>query len=96
MANLVIFSDLELSCWDQMLECCNGRGRFLLEAIFWWLIISLPINFVSILYAIQAPTYVHSDEATYHYGYGYNSIYEANITDEGIKVMHFKILKLTF
>ena len=72
--------NLEASCWEQMMECCNGRGRFLLEAVLWWLFISLPINFVSILFAVQAPTYVHSDEDTYHYGYGYNSIYEANIS----------------
>ena len=69
-----------MSCWEHMMECCNGRGRFLLEAILWWIFICLPINFVSIIFAVQAPTYVHSDEDTYHYGYGYNSIYEANLS----------------
>ena len=85
-----------MSCWEHMMECCNGRGRFLLEAILWWIFISLPINFVSILFAVQAPTYVHSDEDTYHYGYGYNSIYEANIStsSQGNSIMYLTVLKI--
>ena len=49
------------SSWEMVMECCNNRGRFLIEAILWWLVISLPINLASILFSIQAPSYVHSD-----------------------------------
>ena len=43
------------------MECYNNRGRFLIEAILWWLIIALPINLASIFFSIQAPAYIHTD-----------------------------------
>ena len=63
-----------------LIDYWNGRGRFLVEAVVWWLVISLPINMVSILFAAQAPEYVHSDEDTYYVGYGYNSIANSNVS----------------
>ena len=63
--SLFFFSDssgsTSKSSWELVMECCNNRGRFLIEAILWWLVISLPINLASILFSIQAPSYVHSD-----------------------------------
>ena len=49
------------SGWEVIMECYNNRGRFLIEAILWWLIIALPINLASIFFSIQAPAYIHTD-----------------------------------
>jgi hypothetical protein len=61
-----------------LIDYLSGGGRFLAESVIWWVVICLPINIVSILFAFQAPKYIHSDEDTYYYGYGYNSIFNAN------------------
>ena len=77
-----------------MMECCNGGGRFIIEAITWWLLITLPINLVSIYYAIEAPPYIHPDiDEAYH-----NSINETNITlfDEGKQDRYVKFFANTF
>jgi hypothetical protein len=42
------------------MECYKNRGRFLIEAILWWLIIALPINLASIFFSIQAKLYIPS------------------------------------
>ena len=59
----------------------NEGGTILAEAIVWSLIICVPINVVSITFAMQAPSYIHPDKESFDYGYGYNSIYTANETD---------------
>ena len=64
-----------------LVDSWKGRGRYLLEAIIWWLVITLPINTVSIWYGTQAPPYTHGDVNTYYVGYGYNSLANANQTD---------------
>ena len=64
-----------------LVDSWKGRGRYLLEAIIWWLVITLPINTVSIWYGTQAPPYIHGDVNTYYVGYGYNSLANANQTD---------------
>ena len=52
------------------MECYKNRGRFLIEAILWWLIIALPINLASIFFSIQAPAYIHTD----HINNGTNNV----------------------
>ena len=54
-------SSVSQSSWDTIMECYKNRGRFLIEAILWWLIIALPINLASIFFSIQAPAYIHTD-----------------------------------
>ena len=58
------------SGWEVIMECYNNRGRFLIEAIVWWLIIALPINLASIFFSIQAPAYIHTD----HINNGTNNV----------------------
>ena len=65
------------------MECYNNRGRFLIEAILWWLIIALPINLASIFFSIQAPAYIHTD----HINNGTNDFN----TSLGIMISYSKI-----
>ena len=75
MTKLLFFcSDSSVSStqsgWEVIMECYNNRGRFLIEAILWWLIIALPINLASIFFSIQAPAYIHTD----HINNGTNNV----------------------
>ena len=63
-------SSVSQSSWDTIMECYKNRGRFLIEAILWWLIIALPINLASIFFSIQAPAYIHTD----HINNGTNNV----------------------
>ena len=71
------------SGWEVIMECYNNRGRFLIEAILWWLIIALPINLASIFFSIQAPAYIHTD----HINNGTNDFN----TSLGIMISYSKI-----
>ena len=63
-----------------VLDTFKGHGRFLIEAVLWWMVITVPINTVSIWYASQAPPYIHSDVDTYCIGYGQDSLTNCNLT----------------
>ena len=63
-----------------VLDTFKGHGRFLIEAVLWWIVITVPMNTVSIWYASQAPPYIHSDVDTYCIGYGQNSLTNCNLT----------------
>ena len=77
-ANMIYcFSGLaDLSHWNRLIGCCNGRGGSLIEAVFWWIVISVPINIASIIFAMEAPTYDHSEANGFDYDYEYHSIYQ--------------------
>ena len=71
-------------------DCLDGKGVLLLESLIWWIIISIPINVVSIIFAIQAPPYAHKDLDLNDYSH-YED-YESNqtISDTGIFVVFFR------